>query len=99
MAKIDPLQYKGHTYMLVADLPCSNLLTAGKRKELEGYPANLVFEYIRFVNEGSPRVFLLENVKGLLLIQKGHIFEILLQLFKIDERCKVYYKLLNNTHY
>ena len=99
MSKIDLSQYKNRTDVLVAGLPCQSFSTAGKRGGLESFPGNLVYEFIRLVKEVKPRVFLLENVKGLLSIQKGQIFQMLIELLKVNDKYNVYHKLLNALHY
>ena len=78
----------------MAGLPCQSFSTAGKRGGLESSPGNLVYEFIRLVKEVNPRVFLLENVKGLLSIQKGQIFQMLIELLRVNEKYNVYHKLL-----
>jgi DNA (cytosine-5)-methyltransferase 1 len=44
---------------------------------------NLVFEFIRIVKESSPKIFIFENVKGLLTVDKGNTFtNVILPKFK-----------------
>nr|YP_008816129.1 C-5 cytosine-specific DNA methyltransferase [Microspora stagnorum]AGZ90361.1 C-5 cytosine-specific DNA methyltransferase [Microspora stagnorum] len=99
ISKIDLSQYKNCTDVLVADLPCQSFSTAGNRGGLESSPGNLVYEFIWLVKEVNPRVFLLENVRGLLSIQKGQIFQMLIELLRVNDKYNVYHKLLNALHY
>jgi len=65
-------QYKGEVDLIVGGPPCQGFSTIGKR--LVKDPRNeLVFEFIRFVNVIQPKVFLMENVRGLLSANNGLI--------------------------
>ena len=67
--------------VLVGGPPCQGFSTIGKR--LEKDPRNeLVFEYIRMVNEVKPKFFIMENVKGLLSANKGIMRELIIEEFK-----------------
>lgn len=62
--------------VIVGGPPCQGFSTIGKR--LIKDPRNeLVFEYIRFVNIIRPKIFLMENVKGLLSAGEGSLREII----------------------
>lgn len=64
----------------VAGFPCQDVSLArmGKRDGLRGSQSGLFFEFARLVDEGRPRVLLLENVSGLLSSHKGRDFGIVL---------------------
>lgn len=65
-------KYRGKIDLIVGGPPCQGFSTIGKR--LVKDPRNeLVFEYIRFVNVIQPKVFLMENVRGLLSANNGLI--------------------------
>lgn len=65
-------QYKGKVDLIVGGPPCQGFSTIGKR--LVKDPRNeLVFEFIRFVKVIQPKVFLMENVRGLLSANNGVI--------------------------
>lgn len=65
-------KYKGKVDLIVGGPPCQGFSTIGKR--LVKDPRNeLVFEYIRFVDVIRPKVFLMENVRGLLSANNGLI--------------------------
>lgn len=62
--------YKGNVDVIVGGPPCQGFSTIGKR--LVKDPRNeLVFEFIRFVDVIKPKVFLMENVRGLLSSNGG----------------------------
>ena len=67
-------KYRGKVDVVVGGPPCQGFSTIGKR--LVKDPRNeLVFEYIRFVKVIKPKVFLMENVRGLLSSDGGRIKE------------------------
>ena len=64
--------YKGKVDLIIGGPPCQGFSTIGKR--LVKDPRNeLVFEFIRFVKVIKPKVFLMENVRGLLSANNGLI--------------------------
>lgn len=63
-------EYSGKIDAIVGGPPCQGFSTIGKR--LVKDPRNeLVFEFIRFVSVIRPKVFLMENVRGLLSSDGG----------------------------
>lgn len=76
----DVMKYRGMVDVVVGGPPCQGFSTIGKR--LVKDPRNeLVFEFIRFVKLLNPRVFLMENVRGLLSTGKGEIKESIISEF------------------
>lgn len=64
------VKYKGKVDLIVGGPPCQGFSTIGKR--LVKDPRNeLVFEFVRFVDQIQPKVFLMENVRGLLSSDGG----------------------------
>jgi len=98
----------GELDILDGSPPCSSFSTAGKRHELWGkekqYSSkvqrtdDLFFEYIRFVRELQPKVFVAENVSGLIKGSSKGMFNIFFKAFK-DCGYKVKAKVLNASNY
>ena len=63
--------------LLVGGFPCPSFSIAGKRKGLDDIRGQLVFEIIRILRGKKPKMFLLENVKGLLSHDGGKTMEII----------------------
>jgi DNA (cytosine-5)-methyltransferase 1 len=59
--------------------PCQDLSIAGKGAGLEGNRSGLFFEAMRLVRELKPKIFIFENVKGLLTSNQGKDFETVLR--------------------
>lgn len=63
---IDFTEYKGNVDFLSGGFPCQAFSYAGKRLGFEETRGTLFFELARAVKEVQPKVFMAENVKGLL---------------------------------
>lgn len=63
---------------LVAGFPCQAFSIAGKRQGFEDSRGTLFFELVRLLRAKRPRLFLFENVKGLLSHDHGQTFKLIL---------------------
>lgn len=66
---------KGEVDLLVGGPPCQAFSVFGKRQGRNDPRGKLVFEYLRILSDIRPKVFVFENVYGLLTIENGKIFE------------------------
>jgi len=83
--------------LIVGGPPCQAYSTVGKR--LEDDPRGKLFqEYFRILKELEPKMFLFENVKGLLSMQGGNLLKGIIRLFE-SIGYSVKYKLLNAADY
>jgi DNA (cytosine-5)-methyltransferase 1 len=83
--------------LVVGGPPCQAYSTVGKRL-INDPRGNLFQEYYRVLKEIKPKVFIFENVKGLLSMQKGELVETIISLFKsLDYDISV--KLLNSADF
>ena len=64
--------------LLVGGFPCQAFSIAGKRRGFEDTRGTLFFEIARIIRDKRPRLFLLENVRGLLNHDEGRTFETIL---------------------
>jgi DNA (cytosine-5)-methyltransferase 1 len=85
--------------IMVGGPPCQSFSILGKRKSFEDERGKLVFEYARMVREIKPKAFVLENVPGLLNVNKGKDWEELLKFFKEETGYTLYHKVLNSANY
>lgn len=84
--------------LLVGGSPCQSFSFVGKQKGLEDARGNLIFEFIRIIDECKPKMFIFENVKGLTTHDHGSTFSIVLEHFcKLDYDIK--YDILKATDY
>lgn len=68
---------KGEVDLLAGGPPCQAFSVFGKRKGIDDPRGLLAYEYLRLLSEIQPKVFLFENVYGLLTIDGGEIFKAL----------------------
>jgi len=84
--------------LLVGGFPCQAFSTAGKRRGFEDTRGTLFFEIARIIKRKQPRMFLLENVKGLLNHDNGETFTTILKT--IDELgYDAEWQVLNSKHF
>jgi len=88
---------KGDIDLIVGGPPCQAFSTVGKRL-IDDPRGQLFQEYYRVLKELDPKIFLFENVKGLLSMQKGELLKIILSLFT-SLGYKVKYEVLNSADY
>lgn len=88
---------------LIGGPPCQAFSSAGKQQSIFDQRGSLVYEYFRVLKELSPKVFLFENVRGLVTAKgknavPGEILQELLSLFcSLGYNCKV--ALLNSADF
>jgi len=88
---------EGKVDLIVGGPPCQAYSTVGKRL-IDDPRGKLFQEYYRILKEVKPKVFIFENVKGLLSMQKGELLETIIDLFKSLDY-KVTYKVLNSADF
>lgn len=89
---------KEELWLVYGGPPCQSFSQAGKQKGTSDSRGNLIFEYLRIVDEIRPPLFLLENVANLKGIEKGSLLQTILE----DMRrmgYRVDYRVLNSAHY
>ena len=84
--------------LLVAGFPCQAFSIAGKRRGFDDTRGTLFFEIARCLERKQPRMFILENVKGLLNHNGGETFTTILKT--IDELgYDAEWQVLNSKHF
>ena len=89
---------KGELDLLSGGAPCQAFSYAGKRLGLEDTRGTLFYHYALFLKQLQPKMFLFENVKGLLSHDKGKTHETIVNVFK-EEGYTIYEKVLNAWDY
>lgn len=57
--------HAGELDLVVGGPPCQSFSVYGNRKGVQDCRGKLIFEFLRIVDEARPKVFLMENVRGL----------------------------------
>ena len=91
-------KYAGTVDLFVGGSPCQSFSTYGLKKGLEDTRGTLFYDYARLVSEIKPKVFIYENVRGLLSHDNGKTWEIMQEVFK-SLNYTVYEKVLDAQKY
>lgn len=89
---------KGELDLLSGGAPCQSFSYAGKRLGLEDTRGTMFYHYATFLKKLQPKMFLFENVKGLLSHDKGKTFETIYSIFE-EQGYTVNYAVLNALDY
>ncbi len=94
---IDPKTIPDHD-ILTAGFPCQPFSICGKRKGFEDTRGTLFFNICKIIEEKSPKLVLLENVKYLLHHEGGGTLKVIVESLE-SLGYLVSYKLLNAIHF
>lgn len=78
---LDGTDYRDKIDLFVGGSPCQSFSIAGARGGFEDTRGTLFFEYCRLINEIKPKVFIYENVYGVLTHDKGRTWKIMQNAF------------------
>ena len=73
---------KGELDLISGGAPCQSFSYAGKRLGLEDARGTLFYHYAIFLEKLQPKIFLFENVKGLISHDKGKTYQTILDIFE-----------------
>lgn len=84
--------------LIVGGPPCQGFSTANPNRVFDD-PRNFLFkEYARIISEAEPKVFLMENVRGILTLDKGRVFKAIKAEFE-ELGYHLYEKVLNAVNF
>lgn len=96
--KIDYTEFINKIDLLCGGIPCQSFSYAGKRKGLDDNRGKLIFNFIELINKIKPKIFLIENVKGLKTHDNGKTLEEIIK--KIDNSIyNIKYEILNSYNF
>ena len=95
----DASKYKDEIDLFVGGAPCQAFSLRGKHGGFEDTRGTLFREFARIVKECQPKVFIFENVKGMLSHDKGRTWQIIRDTFENYCGYDIYYQLLNGKDY
>lgn len=75
VSKVDFTGYEGKVDLLSGGFPCQAFSYAGKKLGFEDIRGTMFFQFARALDEIKPKVFLAENVRGLLKHDEGRTVE------------------------
>lgn len=95
---LDGTQYRGKVDILIGGSPCQSFSLAGLRKGTDDHRGELIYQYIRIVDECRPEVIVYENVKGIMSIDNGNTIKDFVQALRdIGYHC--HYDVVNTKDY
>ena len=78
---LDGTDFNNQVDLFVGGSPCQSFSIAGARGGFEDTRGTLFYEYVRLVKEIQPKVFIYENVYGVLTHDKGKTWETMKNVF------------------
>lgn len=96
--EFDATKYKGKVDFIVGGAPCQAFSMVGKRLGFEDARGTLFYEFARVIKECEPKVFLFENVKGILNHDNGRTWHVIHDIFK-ELGYDVHFRVLNSRDY
>ena len=99
MTELNFSEFKNKIDLLCGGVPCQAFSQAGKREGLDDPRGQLIVEFNRLVRECEPKVFFVENVKGLVSHENGNTLRDIIELFENNGQYIVQYKVLNSKDF
>lgn len=96
--RVDFSNYKNQVDMVSGGAPCQPFSYSGKRLGFGDIRGTLFAEFARCVQEVQPKLFLFENVRGLLSHDNGRTFKTIEHTFK-SLGYQIQYQVLNACYY
>lgn len=98
ITQIDSSEIPDNPDIVIGGFPCQGFSVANTKRSMEDKRNFLYKEMLRVIGDKKPKFFVAENVKGILSIEKGKVFEMIKSDFE-NLGYKVDYKLLNAAEY
>ena len=99
MDKIDYSQYVNKVDLLTGGVPCQSFSQAGLRKGLDDPRGDLMMKFIEILNLIKPKIFMIENVKGLLTHDDGKTIKKIIETLNKNKLYNINYKCLDASKY
>lgn len=95
---LDGRDFKNKVDLFVGGSPCQSFSIAGARGGFEDTRGTLFYDYVRLIKEIQPRIFIYENVYGVLTHDKGKTWDTMVNVFeKLGYNFK--WQILDSRHY
>lgn len=92
------IDHKGEIDLLSGGYPCQAFSYAGKKMGLDDIRGTMFYYYSKILSELKPKMFLAENVRGLVNHDKGRTLQTMINVFS-DIGYTVKFKVLSALHY
>lgn len=98
ITQFSAIKYQNKIDLLVGGSPCQAFSMVGKRLGLQDIRGTLFYDFARIVKETNPRVFIYENVKGLINHDNGNTWRVVQDVFG-ELGYKIYSQVMNSKDY
>jgi len=85
--------------VLMGGVPCQSFSQAGKRNGILDDRGKLIIHFVKMIDIINPKIFIIENVQGLVTHNKGKTLEYVIDQIKKIKRYNITYKVLNANDY
>jgi DNA (cytosine-5)-methyltransferase 1 len=99
MLDLDLSEFKNQVDVLQGGVPCQSFSHAGERKGLEDPRGQLIVQFNNLVLTCEPRMFVVENVRGLVTHEGGQTLRNVKSMFENDGMYTVQHQVLNANDY
>jgi DNA (cytosine-5)-methyltransferase 1 len=99
MEDLDLTEYIGKVDLFTGGIPCQSFSQAGLRKGFNDPRGQLIFKFVDMIDILKPKIFMIENVKGLITHKSGETLTEIINVLNKDELYNIEYKLLNSFDY
>lgn len=81
VCKLNAIRYKNKIDIMVGGSPCQSFSINGKRGGLDDIRGTLFFQFVRVIKECNPKVFIFENVRGMINHDGGKTWSTIKKVF------------------
>ena len=99
MTDIDYTPYINKVDLLTGGIPCQSFSQAGLRQGLDDPRGNLMLEFSNIINLIKPKIFMIENVKGLLTHDNGNTIKTIINELNKNKLYNITYKCLDASKF
>ena len=99
MLDLDLTEFRGKVDVLQGGVPCQSFSHAGERKGLEDPRGQLIVQFNHLVLTCEPRIFVVENVRGLVTHEGGQTLRDVKTMFENGGMYTVKHQILNANDY
>ena len=92
-------KYKNTVDLLTGGVPCQSFSQAGSRKGLNDPRGDLMLKFADLIDLLQPKIFMIENVKGLLTHNHGQTIQTIITNLNRNDMYNVKYEVLNAVNY
>jgi DNA (cytosine-5)-methyltransferase 1 len=92
-------KYKNQIDLLTGGVPCQAFSHAGLRKGFNDERGALMLKFIKMIKLLQPKIFMIENVRGLVTHNNGETIKQIIQKIDKSNLYKIKYKILNSVNF